>query len=275
MNSAGDRAPGGAPASGDRWIVLRAPDDVCVDRRGEGLGILCGDPPAGASPPLLVADRDGLKIWTAVVPEGTPDPGGGQFVGARSLVGVLDPEQFGRFARARMLVEWQRTHQFCGACGAATGPVVDEHAVECARCGLRGYPRVSPVVIIQVTRGDEVLLARPVRAPGPMYSVLAGFVEAGESLEQAAVREITEEVGLAVDHLTYAGSQPWPFPHALMVAFTARYVAGEITPDPAEILDAGWYRSDALPDVPPQGSIARALIEQFRSARGPRTTRGP
>jgi len=266
MSRAGDGARGVVPVFGDWWIVLRAPDDVLVEQRDVGLGILFGGLPEAAAPPLLVEDRDGSRIWAAVVPEDTPDSDGAQFARARTLVGALDSADFGRVARARMLVEWQRTHRFCGACGAPTAPATDEHAVTCARCGLRSYPRISPVVIVRVTRGDEILLAHPVRAPRPMYTVLAGFVEAGESLEHAVAREIAEEVGVAVDQLRYAGSQPWPFPHALMVAFTARYVDGEITPDPAEIRDAGWFRAGALPDLPPHGSIARALIEDFRSA---------
>jgi len=271
MSPAGDSAQAVEPTHGDRWIVLRAPDDVLVDDHRDGVGILFGAPPEHADPtPLLVDSGGGSRIWAAVVPEGTANPDGAHFTGARTLVGALDPAGFGQLARARMLVEWQRTHRFCGRCGASTGPAAGEHAVRCGRCGLPGYPRISPVVIVRVTRADEILLAWPVRAPRPMYTVLAGFVEAGESLEQAAVREIGEEVGLEVDRLTYAGSQPWPFPHSLMVAFTAQYAAGEIAPAPAEIRDAGWYRADALPDLPPHGSIARAMIEQFRLAHATR-----
>lgn len=271
MSAPGHGGPPPAPSPGDRWVVLRAPDDVLVDASGGRPDILSGAPPVTpVAPPLVVDDgADGSRIWVAQVPEGTAEPDGARFAGARTLVGALDPVAFGRFARARMLIEWQRTHRFCGRCGTPTDPARDEHAVMCPRCGLRSYPRVSPVVIVRVTRADEILLARPVRAPRPMYTVLAGFVEAGESLEEAVAREIAEEVGLSVGGLAYAGSQPWPFPHALMVAFTAHYVAGEITPDPAEILDAGWYRADVLPELPPHGSIARALIEEFRSAHAP------
>jgi len=262
-------ASGGAvPEPGDAWIVLRDPDDVLVDAGGGPPAIVFGVPPlASAAPPLLVESGDARpRIWAAQVPEGTPDPDGARFAGARTLVGALDPAAFARFARARMLVDWQRTHRFCGRCGAPTAPAPDEHAVQCPRCGLRGYPRISPAVIVRVTRGAEILLANPLRAPRPMYTVLAGFVEAGESLEEAVAREIAEEVGLTVGDLAYAGSQPWPFPHALMVAFTAHYLSGEIAPDARELRDAGWYRADALPALPPHGSIARALIEDFVSA---------
>lgn len=258
---------GPVPGPNDRWIVLRDPDDVLVADDGVP-GIVFAAPPAEtAAPPLVVgAAGGGSRLWVARVPEGTPDPDGARFAGARTLVGALDREDFARFARARMLLDWQRTHRYCGRCGAATTPAPDEHAVQCPRCGLRSYPRISPVVIVRVTRGEEILLANPLRAPRPMHTVLAGFVEAGESLEEAVAREIGEEVGLTVGDLAYAGSQPWPFPHALMVAFTAQYVAGEIVPDTTELRDAGWYRADALPELPPHGSIARALIEDFVSA---------
>jgi len=270
MSPPAGRARPASPAPGDAWIVLREPDDVLVAARDGDLGIVFADAPLVSTlPPLLVeAPGDGPRVWAAQVPEETPDPDGAQFAGARTLVGALAPREFGRFARARMLAEWQRTHRFCGRCGAPTAPAADEHAVQCPRCGLRSYPRVSPVIIVRVTRGDEILLAYPIRAPRPLYTVLAGFVEAGESLEEAVAREIAEEVGLTVGDLTYVGSQPWPFPHALMVAFTARHVAGEIAPDPGELRDAGWFRADALPDLPPHGSIARAMIEDFRAAHG-------
>lgn len=256
------------PGPGDRWVVLRAPDDVLVATPGGRSGVLSDGPPATpVAPPLLLdGATGGARIWAAQVPEGTPEPQGARFVGARTLVGALDPVAFGRVARARMLIEWQRTHRYCGRCGTPTELVPGEHAVACPRCGLRNYPRVSPVVIVRVTRGDRILLAHPLRAPRPMYTVLAGFVEAGESLEEAVAREIAEEVGVTVGGLAYAGSQPWPFPHALMVAFTAEYVAGELTPQPTEISDAGWFGADDLPELPPHGSIARALIEDFRTA---------
>jgi len=261
---------GAAPEPGDAWIVLREPDDVLVDASGGATGIVFGDRPVAADAPALLVEAGGAgpRVWATQVPAGTPDPDGARFAGARTLIGALDARAFARFARARMLVEWQRTHRYCGRCGAATASAPHEHAARCPRCGLRSYPRISPVVIVRVTRGDEVLLASPLRAPRAMHTVLAGFLEAGESLEDAVAREIAEEVGLTVDDLAYAGSQPWPFPHALMVAFTARYAAGEIAADPAELRDAGWYRADALPELPPLGSIARALIEAFRAERG-------
>ena len=258
------RAHPPSPALDDRWVVLRAPDDILITGDPHDPRIVVGSDgiPADVMP-LLVGQHHGAHVWAAGVDADMPAPFGAQFVGARQLIGALDPEAFGLFARARMLVEWERTHRFCGACGTPTSVVANEHAVECARCGLRSYPRLSPVVIVAVTRGDEILLAQPLRAGRVMHTVLAGFVEVGESLEQAVAREIAEEVGITVGDLTYAGSQPWPFPHALMVGFTARYLAGEIAPEPTELVDAGWYAADALPELPPHGSISRALIDAF------------
>jgi NAD+ diphosphatase len=123
------------------------------------------------------------------------------------------------------------------------------------------FPRLAPAIITLITRGDEALLARGVQFPVPMYSCLAGFVEPGESLEQAVTREVREEVGIEVGQVTYRGSQPWPFPHSLMLGFRAVYESGEIVCDPAEIVDANWYRRDALPMIPPGMSIARKLID--------------
>jgi NAD+ diphosphatase len=146
---------------------------------------------------------------------------------------------------------------------AAAEDATGERAKRCPACNLHAWPRVSPAVIARVTRGNEILLARGRRFPDPIYSVLAGFVDPGESLEEAVVREIREEVGVEVTDLCYFGSQPWPFPHSLMVGFTARWAGGEIRIDEEELVDAAWFDVDALPPVPPRLSIARRLIDDF------------
>jgi NAD+ diphosphatase len=130
------------------------------------------------------------------------------------------------------------------------------------------YPRVSPAAIVLVRRGDEILLARSPGFPQGLYSVLAGFVEPGESIEEAVVREVLEEVGIEVTNVRYFGSQPWPFPNSLMIGFTADYKGGDLTPEPGEIEDAGWYTADNLPQLPPNISIARAMIDDFVSQHG-------
>ena len=130
------------------------------------------------------------------------------------------------------------------------------------------YPRLSPAVIVLVKRENEVLLARSPGFPEGMYSVLAGFVEPGESIEETIGREVREEVGIEVENLRYFGSQPWPFPNSLMIGFTTNYAGGELRIEPAEIEDAGWYRVDSLPKLPPKVSIARAMIDSFTAGHG-------
>ena len=190
--------------------------------------------------------------------------------GVRSLFSVLDPEDLAAAGSAMHVVRWAETSRFCGRCGTTTERVPNERAMKCSKCGLVFYPRISPAIIVLVRRGDEALLARNARFPGAFYSTLAGFSEIGESLEETLVREVKEEVGVAVGNVRYFGSQPWPFPHSLMIAFTAEYAGGEIRPDGVEIEEAGWFEPDQLPKLPPPISISRRLIDTIagRLVRG-------
>jgi NAD+ diphosphatase len=138
-----------------------------------------------------------------------------------------------------------------------------ERARRCPRCGFMSFPRLSPAVIMRIDRDDRILLARNVSFAQGFFSVLAGFVEPGESLEEAVVREVHEEVGLELTDIRYFGSQPWPFPHQLMIGFTARYAGGEIQIEPTELAEAGWYGRDALPALPGKISISRRLIDAW------------
>jgi NAD+ diphosphatase len=138
-----------------------------------------------------------------------------------------------------------------------------ERAKKCPLCGLVNYPRIAPAVIVLVTRGDEVLLARANNFPAAFYSTLAGFVEPGETLEEAVRREVGEEVGITLDNIKYFGSQPWPYPHSLMIGFTADYAGGDIQVDGRELSDAAWFTRDNMPQIPPKLSIARSLIESY------------
>ncbi len=187
------------------------------------------------------------------------------FVGLRQLWGVVDEQVWAIAGRAVQIVAWDRAHQFCGRCAHPTEPMADERSRRCPQCGQTGFPRLAPAVIVLVERGDgRALLARNARFPGGMYSCVAGFVEPGETLEQAVHREIREEVGIEVGDLRYFGSQPWPFPHSLMIGFFARYASGDLAPDGDEIADAGWFWPSDLPALPGEISIARALIEAWR-----------
>lgn len=169
---------------------------------------------------------------------------------------------FQHIARAWQYAQFLRTHQFCGQCGSSTRQVKWEMARHCDTCQHRSYPRVSPCIIVAIHDGTNILLAKGSRhTKTNMYSTLAGFVESGESLEQAVHREVAEEVGVKLKNIQYFGSQPWPFPHSLMMGFIAEYAGGDIVVDGHEILDAQWYRPDALPHIPDHISIARDLID--------------
>ena len=209
-----------------------------------------------------IGSLDGWWCWAAGLEPDAEAPEGMVFRDLRGLWGV-DERFFIMAGRAKQIVEWDRTHRFCGRDGTKTVPGPTELSRECPRCGMLFYPRLSPAVIVLVSRGDEVLLARSPGFPLGMYSVLAGFVEPGESIEETIGREIREEVGVEVENLKYFGSQPWPFPNSLMIGFTADYAGGELWADPAEIEDAGWYSADELPPLPPKLSIARAMIDGF------------
>ena len=207
------------------------------------------------------------------LPDDAPLPDGCRPTGLRALFGLLGEEAFVFAGRAFQILEWDRNHRFCGRCGGATAPGPEDLAVGCASCGLLHYPRITPAVIFLVHRGEEALLARsPGFRPGG-YSTLAGFVEPGETLETAVTREAEEEVGVALHRVRYYGSQPWPFPHSLMIGFTAEYAGGEIRCQEGEIEDARWFHVDALPPVSKRLSIARRLIEWFvaRHGRDPET----
>ncbi len=181
----------------------------------------------------------------------------------RALAMVLPAAEFAVAGRAVQILQWVETHRFCGRCGTPTEHVARERAFRCPKCTLTAYPRLSPAVIVAVHRPGELLLARAANFPAAFHSVLAGFVEPGESLEETIVREIREEVGIEVGIPRYFGSQPWPFPNSLMLAFDVAWASGELRADGVEILEAAWYRKDALPQIPPSISIARRLIDAW------------
>jgi NAD+ diphosphatase len=205
----------------------------------------------------------GQYCQTAWLPRSAVAPDGYAFRKLRALFGAMDDARMAIAGRAFQISDWARTHQFCGACGSPKQQMQGERCMRCAACGHLAYPRISPAMMVLIRRGHSILLARNALSPARFFSALAGFVEAGESIEETIHREVAEEVGLKVRDIRYFGSQPWPFPNSLMIAYTAEYDSGEIHVDENEIAEARWFGpGDALPPLPPAGiSIAGALIQ--------------
>jgi len=255
---------------GDRLLVevgppsARATDDLRVPSRPQWVKLPFGASAGVNADPLrrLYLGRLGQAHCFAVeFPEGTQPPRGSSWENLRTLFSVLDDALFGIAGRALQIVDWDRTHQFCGRCGTPTEHKQDERVRVCPSCRLSAYPRVAPAIMALIRRGREVLLGRGPHFPRGMYSALAGFAGPGESLEQCLAREVAEEVNVSVGNIRYFASQPWPFPHSLMIAFVCDWTGGEIRPDPSEIEDAAWFDVFQLPKLPSKISIARALID--------------
>jgi NAD+ diphosphatase len=249
-----------------------APDALTFAFRGHEMLLREADlavPDAGAARALgleaahllPVGLYDGRYCQAAWLPAQTAPIEGHAFRGLRSLFGRVDEATLAVAGRAFQVADWARTHRFCGTCGQPMSRAPGERAMKCA-CGHMAYPRISPAMMVLVRRGDAILLARNVAAPPGRFSALAGFLEAGESVEEAIHREVREEVGLEVKDLRYFASQSWPFPGSLMLAFTAEYAGGDIVPEPGEIAEARWFGPrDALPELSPRQSISRSLID--------------
>jgi len=212
---------------------------------------------------LFLGVLGGDACWAAEVGRDVDIPDGFAFHDLRAAHGILGERRWAVAGRAVQLIDWENSHRFCGRCATPTEPAPGERARRCPKCGLLAFPRLAPAVITLVERDGEALLAQGVNFGVPMYSCIAGFVEPGETLEEAVEREIAEEVGVSVTDVRYQASQPWPFPHSLMLGFRARWASGDIHIDPTEIADAAWFRADDLPMIPPGISIARTLIDAW------------
>jgi NAD+ diphosphatase len=202
-------------------------------------------------------------LGVAVALDAPPAVDGASLVDLRDFLAVADEPIGAAAGRAAQLVEWELGHAFCGRCGSPTEQADDELARVCPSCGASYYPRITPAVIMLVEHDGRVLLARRAGLNRPFHSVLAGFVEPGETLEEAVRREVLEEAGVEVADVRYFGSQPWPFPSQLMIGFVARAASDELHVDETELEDAGWFGPDELPLVPGPFTIARRLIDDF------------
>ncbi|MDR2953344.1 MAG: NAD(+) diphosphatase [Treponema sp.] len=210
------------------------------------------------------SSQDALRA-ASVLP-GTEIPGNWKSVSVRQVLairgGADQDGATGRMLRACHIARWRQDSRFCGSCGAANIDVPGEAVRRCSACGREEFPRISPAVIIIITDDENrILLAHNKKFKAGLYSLIAGFNEAGESLEETVAREIREEVNIEVKDAVYIRSQPWPFPNSLMTGFSARYLSGEVHPDGVEIEDARWFDRSNLPELPGEGSLSRFLIK--------------
>jgi NAD+ diphosphatase len=244
---------GSAHGSPDDHVVVVGPNSQIA------LPILTlADVDVGDARRHFLGTLDGLGVWAV---DATEEPEGAAFLPLIAAHSRLGDEWWAVAGRAVQISAWWRSHQFCGTCGKPNSLRDAERALGCDDCRTLQYPRLAPAVIVLIHRDEEVLLARGRSFGAPMYSTLAGFVEPGETLEQCVAREIREEVGVQVEDITYRASQAWPFPHSVMIGFTARWKAGDIEIDPEEIVDAQWFPIDELPNIPPPFAISRWLID--------------
>lgn len=249
-----------------RWFVFAASRLLVTDGDGTLTVPLLQSPAAlhlDVTRQQHIGAIDGVDCYAAQIGDGNAAPPGWEFRGLRSIFGRLPEPLFRMAILAVHILDWDRASLFCGRCGASLTMRGDLRAKECSACKRLVFPRISPAIIVAIERGDRLLLARSARFAQELYSVLAGFVEPGETLEEAVYREVKEEVGITVKNIRYVGSQPWPFPDSLMVGFTADHESGEIVIDGEEIVDARWFTVDQLPSIPGPISIARRLIDTF------------
>ncbi|MBI6954831.1 MULTISPECIES: NAD(+) diphosphatase [Pseudomonas] len=247
--------------------VARSPDGFLMDANGalfprdwlkrQDLDVLCEHG---------IGHLDGEPVFLLELRSASEVPGCG-WQGLRRFMLEGDFDTYKVLGYAAQIGTWAREHRFCGSCGQPMAQIRWERAMYCQPCDLRSYPRISPSMIVLITRGDEVLLARSPRFVSGVYSTLAGFAEPGESAEDCLVREVREEVAVEVKNIQYVGSQCWPFPHSMMLGFHAEYAGGEIVMQADEIEDARWFDVHALPPLPAGRSIARYLIDLYVARR--------
>ena len=259
--------PPDVPAPGPALWLPFYKGDLLTPTGAEGATSLYRGPAAdldalGLNAPLYLGTLDGLPCLAAEADLDGDLPDGWMGTNLRGLFGRLTDAEYSLAGYASQVLYWRRTSVFCPVCGHRTEPKEGDWGRKCPECGCVGYPPVSPATLILVQDGPRLLLAQK-PGWGSRWSILAGFVEPGESLEECVRREVEEEVGVKVGEVRYAGSQPWPFPHQLMVGFVAEYTGGELVPDGVELERAAWFTHETLPDLPPPVSLSRQMIDAW------------
>ena len=254
--------PGEVPPGHRRWVLVQDQSVFYLEKKGSGTVFMPDPLPAGlaSGAPVYLGTCEDRVHYATGVPSGVMVPRGWEPLPVRELSGKVPDREMAVASYAVRVLDYDRSTAYCGRCGARTRPLATERAKVCPICGHVTYPRISPAVIVLVKKGDDALLARSPGAPPGFYSLIAGFNEPGENLEETVRREVREEVGIEVRNLRYFGSEPWPFPDSLMTGFVADYAGGEIRTDGLEIEAAGWFSRNNLPLLPTRASLSRALI---------------
>lgn len=256
------------PPGGDAlWTPYRGGDLLVKMLEGKRARLLRTDEIAELSLPIVrsqyLGTLDGAACITAELAADAPDVAGCRYGGLRQAFAWLDPEEFHVAGTGFQIQYWDKNHRYCPGCGGPIQLKKTERAKRCDACDRDLYPPVVPATIVRITRGDSILMTRQSRFPAGMYGLVAGFMEPGESIEGCIAREVLEETGIRVRSIRYFGSQPWPFPHQIMIGFTAEYESGELVVDTTELEEARWFDRAAMPMLPPPISIARKLIDDW------------
>lgn len=246
------------------WFVFRG-DELLVCDDAQRTNPWRGRLPSSleAREVITLGLLDGRPAYACIASDSAVAPDGASFSPLRPLHARLDASAFDAASLAAQLVYFARYYRFCARCARELEPIANSRARLCTGCKHEWYPRVSPCAIVLVHDGDRVLMTRQPRYPAGMYGLVAGFVEASESIEACAAREAFEECGVRIRNVRYFGSQPWSFPHQLMVGFVAEYAGGDLVVDHSELEDARWFSRDEMPLLPPSVSIARKMIDAW------------